>query len=279
MLRAGRLYGVARWVGICRVQDVPAYRKRWGRRAAFNVWTEHSQVDDASHFVRTNLRIVREAKRLGCHCIKFWYKPEYNERSGIFFDDPKLDPVFEAILEADLPALVHIADPDIWWQGRYRDRDRFETKQFTYRQLTNTLRRFPELRVIAAHVGGWPENLAFLDDLLTTFPNLFLDTSGTKWIARELSHRAADARAFMIRHADRLLFGSDLVAFKNATLEHYCSRYWVHRHLYEKDVAVHSPIHDPDAQGPAFVAGLDLPDAVLDKLYLVNASKLFFPKT
>lgn len=275
MIRAGELYGVNKWMGICRIDEVSRVRRRLGERAGFLIWTDHHHPEDGPAWTAKNVKIVRRAAEFGCHGVKFWYKPEFNQRSGVFFDDPRLDAVFEAIVDADLPVLVHIADPDIWWHHRYHDGDTFESKRFTYRQLTNTLGRFPDLRVMVAHMGGWPENLAFLTDLLARYPNVRLDTSGTKWVARELSHQAAAARSFIIRHADRLLFGSDLVAFQRATVEHHCSRYWVHRHLYEQADPVRSPIDDPDANGPVFLAGLDLPDPVLQKLYHDNAVKLF----
>ncbi len=275
MLRAGRRFGVTRWIGICGIHEVPPLRKRFGPEVGFSIWLDHEHTDDARRFVETNRRIIERAVRQSCHCIKFWYKPEFNRRSGFYFDDPRLDPIFTDIINAGLPVLVHIADPDVWWRHQYRDAERFERKRFTYRQLTNTLGRFPDLRVLVAHMGGWPENLPFLDDLLHRHRNAYLDTSATKWVARELSAQPAAARAFIIRNADRLLFGSDLVAFKRATFEHHCSRYWVHRHLYEQAGVVPSPIPDPDAPGPVFVAGLDLPKSVLDRLYLTNATAFF----
>jgi predicted TIM-barrel fold metal-dependent hydrolase len=179
------------------------------------------------------------------------------------------------MVEAGLPGLVHIADPDVWWTHRYHDPDQYEAKRFTYRQLTNTLGRFPNLRLLVAHMGGWPENLEFLDRLLQHYPNCYFDTSGTKWIARELSVQAEEARKFIVRYADRLLFGSDLVARSRLDLAHYCSRYWVHRHLYEKNHRVLSPIKDPDAPGAVNVAGLDLPEDVLKRLYVENARRFY----
>jgi hypothetical protein len=275
MIHAGERHGVTKWMGICRIDEVSSIRKKLGSRAGFSIWIEHKNVSDAKAFIKTNVRIVRLAARRRCHCMKFWYKPEYNERSGLYWDDPRLDPVFETMVEKKLPALVHIGDPDIWWRKRYSDSSKFEAKAFTYRQLTNTLGRYPEMRVLVAHFGGWPENLPFLGELLDRYPQCYLDTSATKWVARELSRRPAEARAFMIRYADRLLFGTDLVAFKQASVEHHCSRYWVHRHLYEKDEVVKSPIEDADAEGPVHVAGLNLPDKVLRKIYYENAVGFF----
>lgn len=275
MIRAGERHGVTKWMGICRIDEVTSIRKRLGSQAGFSVWIEHERTGDTQKFIKTNVRIVKLAARKRCHCIKFWYKPEFNQRSGLYWDDPRLDAVFEAMVEAQLPALVHIADPDIWWRTHYSDPDQYEPKRFTYRQLTHTLARYPSMRVLVAHFGGWPENLAFLSDLLDQFPNCYLDTSATKWVARELSRQPAAARAFMIRYADRLLFGTDLVAFKDADVQHHCSRYWVHRHLYENAEVIESPIEDPDADGPVHVAGLNLPDPVLRKLYHDNAVTFF----
>ncbi len=275
MIQAGTLYGVTQWVGICKVEEVPALRKRFGDRAAFTIWMDHEQSADSAGFIQTQRDIIHQAIEAGGRCLKFWYKPEYNQRSGLYFDHPRLDPVFQAIEETDLAVLVHIADPDIWWRLRYGDPIRYEGKRFTYRQLTNTLERFGRLRILVAHLGGWPENLPFLEDLLNRYPNCYLDTSGTKWIARELSAKPTEARAFFLRYADRLLFGSDLVAWASADFDHHCSRYWVHRHLYEQNSRVPSPIDDPDAQKPVELAGLDLPDSVLRRLYLDNARRFF----
>lgn len=275
MVRAGELFGIRKWVLICSIDEIALLRRTYGNRAAFNVWSEHKLVGRDQPFTNANLQIVERAVQAGAVSIKFWYKPEFNDRSGVWFDDPRLDPVFEAIAEAGLAVLVHIADPDIWWRHRYGDPSRFESKRLTYRQLTNTLERFPSLRVLLAHMGGWPENLPFLADLLDRYPNLCLDTSGTKWIARELSRRPADSRDFFVRYADRLLFGSDLVAFKHVTFEHHCSRYWAHRFLYERADTTRSPIEDEDAGGTVFLAGLNLPDAVLGRLYYANAVHFF----
>ncbi len=275
MIRAGHLYGADRWVIICRPEEIGRLRRKYGSRLLFNVWCEHKRTGPGDPFAETNLDIVRRAAGAGAVSIKFWYKPEFNERSGMWFDDPRLDPVFEAICKAGLAVLVHIADPDIWWRHRYADSARFEAKRFTYRQLTNTLARFPDLRVLLAHLGGWPENLRFLSNLLARFKNLYLDSSGTKWIARELSRQPAEARDFFIRHADRILFGTDLVPFKNTTFEHHASRYWVHRFLYEQSGIHRSPIQDEDANGAVFLAGLNLPDLVLRKLYFNNAERFF----
>src|SRR5207237_911435 len=69
---------------------------------------------------------------------------------------------------------------------------------------------------IGAHMGGWPEDLAFLDGLLTRHANLYLDTSATKWVVRELGKQPRDrVRGFFLKWQGRLLFGSDSVVLED----------------------------------------------------------------
>jgi hypothetical protein len=119
---------------------------------------------------------------------------------------------------------------------------------------------------IAAHLGGWPEDLGFLSGLLDRHPNLHLDASATKWMVREISRHEREAVvAFLRRFNGRILFGSDIVttddhlahaegksemAAKASAPEDafdlYASRYWALRTLWETDHDGPSPIADPD---------------------------------
>ena len=121
---------------------------------------------------------------------------------------------------------------------------------------------------MAAHMGGWPEDLEFLSGLLDRQPKLILDTSATKWMIRELSkHESSEFGAFLDQYQGRILFGSDIVtsddhmvatdpdnpAFGNQlasteceSFELYASRYWALRTMYETGYRGESNIADPD---------------------------------
>jgi predicted TIM-barrel fold metal-dependent hydrolase len=129
-------------------------------------------------------------------------------------------------------------------------------------------------------MGGDPEHADHLEALLERYPNLYFDTSATKWQVREVpAHRDA-VRGVICRHPDRFLFGSDLVTRHHLEREHYVSRYWCQRTLWESDWVGRSPIADPDyphAEGePAtpLLQGLALPADVLEKVYQANARRL-----
>ena len=138
---------------------------------------------------------------------------------------------------------------------------------------------------LAAHMGGWPEDLEFLTGLLDRHPNLHLDTSATKWMVRELSRHSRDELiTFLRRFSGRILFGSDIVTadehlaaedtatgavseqYRKASsvqeaYDLYASRYWALRTLWETEYDGESPIADPDLHmvDPAAHTPMDAP--------------------
>jgi hypothetical protein len=121
-------------------------------------------------------------------------------------------------------------------------------------------------------MGGNPENFGRLQRLLDRFPNLMLDCSATRWMVREISARRDEAREFIIRNEDRILFGSDQVSTDERGFDFLSSRFWAHRKLWETAYIGPSPIFDPDLpedQQP-ILRGLALPDQTLQKMYHDN---------
>ena len=125
--------------------------------------------------------------------------------------------------------MVHVADPDIWFQHRYADRDRYGTKAEHYAGLERLIQEFPNMSWIAAHMGGDPQNPDCLEELLDLYPNLYSDTSATKWQVREMSLRSQRMKRLICRYPDRLLFGSDLVTrpglWETMSAGTWCSAY------------------------------------------------------
>ena len=146
--------------------------------------------------------------------------------------------------------------------------------------LERMLEMFPDVAWIGAHMGGDPEHADHLQALLERYPHLYLDTSATKWQVREISPHRDEIRALVLRYPERFLFGSDLVTRHHLTREHYVSRYWCQRTLWESRWEGRSPIADPEytsAEGePAtpMLRGLGLPAVVLRQVYYDNAVRL-----
>ena len=270
LLAAADRYGIKKLLGIADPRAAAGLAKHFPGRLEFATSLNYR----TAAFTADNLERVRQAAAAGFRAIKFWFKPTFLVQSGLTLDAAPLEPIFEEIGRLGLAALVHLADPDIWFEKHYRDAAVYGTKAAQYPQLEAVLTRHRTVKIIGAHFGGLPEHLDRLAELLRAHPNLFIDTSATKWVARELSRRADAARDFMLEHADRILFGSDLVVRDGWALEDYASRYWVQQFLWEGSGRVSSPIDDPDSDGPVELAGLDLPADVLEKVYRTNAARI-----
>ncbi|HUU31009.1 MAG TPA: amidohydrolase family protein [Phycisphaerae bacterium] len=277
LFQVAETFGVGTVCGIVQPETMDTFCREFGGVFRPIVRIDHNLAGGPDRFGRQSVRSVREGRTKGAVAAKFWYPPHFVAETGLRLDHPTLRPVFEALAELGMAALVHVADPDCWFATQYADSARYGTKADHYEPLERVLAAFPNLKVVGAHFGGDPEHLDHLRRLLDAYPNFHIDSSATKWIARELSVKPDDSRAFLIERIDRILFGTDLVTFPEATVEHYASRYRVHRWLWEGEGMRPSPIPDPCAPWPdgPRVHGLALPDDCLARLYTGNARRLF----
>lgn len=124
------------------------------------------------------------AIELGLHGIKF-----HNDFQNYDIDEPAAIPMYRAIARRNLPVLFHMGD---------------ETREHTTAaRLANVMRQVPDLKVIAAHFGGYMAWHQVKDLPLTE--NLRLDTSSTLAI---LDHEKV---LDLLNHfgVDRFFFGTD----------------------------------------------------------------------
>jgi hypothetical protein len=276
MLEVAREFGIARTYTMCLPDDIPPLRERFGPALGFNgpIAKQAAEPEDVAY------RLLDRYLELGVEIIKYWSAPRGRER-GLFVDAPwRVETTRRAQAAGVRAVMVHVADPDTWFRTTYADAAKFGTKADQYRGLERMLEMFPGLTWIAAHMGGDPEHADHLEALLERYPQLYFDTSATKWQVREVSAHRDAVRDVMCRHPQRFLFGSDLVTRHQLPREHYVSRYWCQRTLWESAWEGRSPIADPDyvpqAGEPATppLHGLDLPDNVLRQVYHDNALRL-----
>ncbi|MGD9690847.1 MAG: amidohydrolase family protein [Phycisphaerales bacterium] len=317
--RARKLFGVTRTYSMTQLAMAPRVAESLGESIRFIAIPSWAESDRHASHGRGYLKTIeRFHAELGSRMLKLWASPrlrdlvpEFAAPGGAFgatdlveIDSPARIAHCELGQKLGMMFMVHVADPDTWFATQYRDPARYGTKADQYAGLERMLDRFAS-PWIAAHMGGWPEDLAFLSGLLERHPNLHLDTSATKWIVRELSlHRREDVVAFFTRWRSRLIFGSDLVVMEDQlspaksqqgkmadlasspeqAFELYCSRYWALRTMFETDYDGPSTIADPDLMlvDPAKygelssprLRGLSLPPDLLADLYRGNAERL-----
>jgi uncharacterized protein len=113
-------------------------------------------------------------------------------------DAPALDPFYARLEQEQRLLIVHA--------GTAPYRDRFTGVE----GFTAVMRRFPRLRACVAHLGTF-EHEAFLA-MTEAFPHLYVDTAmalapaAAPWIGGD---GRAIPDALLLRHQDRILFGSD----------------------------------------------------------------------
>ncbi|HYE02083.1 MAG TPA: hypothetical protein VD963_02490 [Phycisphaerales bacterium] len=306
-----RLFGVARVYSMTPLAQAAAVRDTFGPDLRFIAVPDWNDPDRATAFRAGFLRQIEAFHRdFGSRILKLWASPRFRDllpdgRVDLWDLDSRWR--IEACKLGEslgMMYMVHVADPDTWFATRYADTGKYLTKREHYLPLERMLDRFGA-PWIAAHLGGWPEDLDFLDGLLGRHPNLALDTSATKWMVRELSkHPHERLRAFLSRWRGRLLFGSDLVVTDDhlrpakqttspmadladspeAAFELYASRYWALRTMWETAYDGPSPIADPDLAmvDPARhtpldsprLAGRALPRELLAELYAGAADRV-----
>jgi hypothetical protein len=312
--QAARLYGVELTYSMTRLEDVEAIRQAMEGQIRFiavpNYW---AQDDRHYHLGEGFIKRIEQYHALGARIAKFWASPratdygiELGEPDFMRLDAPHRLEAMAAAHDLGMVYMVHVADPDTWFATKYVDESVYGTKRQQYEPLERVLEEF-DRPWIAAHMGGWPEDLAFLTGLMDRHANLYLDTSATKWVVRELSrHSRQDLLSFLTRFRGRVLFGSDIVTgdehLRPSEGEHevyerannprqafdlYASRYWALRTLLESEYQGQSPIADPDLAmvepdryGPMdapLLAGKSLPADLLRSIYHEAARDLLEP--
>jgi predicted TIM-barrel fold metal-dependent hydrolase len=276
MLEVAGEFGIDCTYSMCPPQDIAPLKARFGDRLRFNgsISKKPDEPDDAA------FRNLEQFLAAGIEIVKLWAAPRGRER-GFILDAPwRIECLKRARAAGVRVVMTHVGDPDVWWTHTYQDVAKFGTKPEQYEPLRKMLRLFPDMIWIGAHMGGDPEHPDHLQALLEEFPQLHFDTSATKWQVREVSRHPAAIRALVGRHPERFLFGSDLVTRHALTCEHYTSRYWSQRTLWESYWTGLAPIADPDyraADGESALPtlrGVALPPEVLEKVYSGNARRL-----
>jgi len=283
-------YGIERVCTMTPLRHADAIADKHGDRAHFICVPDYADhKNDPDVFTTKWLRRVEEFRGRGSRIIKFWSSPRGRDLhpDALTLDAPiRIEAMKLARRLGYRVFMVHVGDPDTWFARKYTDPRKYGTKRGQYPPFEKLMTEFGDVTWLAAHLGGWPEDLDFLDGLLSRHPNLLLDTSATKWQVRELSkHPRKRLHDFFDKFRGRLLFGSDIVAnAADASFDLFASRYWALRTLFETDYTGPSPIVDPDlhmmnaeadAKATAALRGMALPADVLADVYCHNAARLF----
>lgn len=254
-------------------------------------WQGDGQQDDPSswachrpEFGRRMAEALAEAKRQGAVGLKIFKRLglEYLNPDGslVAIDDRRWDPIWTACGELGMPVLIHTADPVAFFEpvNRFNERweelhrhpawsfagERFPTHDELLAARNRVIARHPETVFIGAHVANYPENLGEVGRWLEKYPNLYVEIAAR---IAELGRQPYTARAFFLKYADRILFGTDGPRPPSRLRPHW-------RMLETRDENFTYAEKQYPPQGLWNIYGLDLPDEVLRKVYAENAVRL-----
>ncbi len=141
----------------------------------------------------------------------------------------------------------------------------FPSRESLLAARNRVIARHPDTTFIGAHVAGNSENLAEVSRWLEDLPNLYVEFASR---IAELGRQPYSAREFMIKYQDRMMFGTD-----GPWPELRLTYYW--RFLETRDEYFPYSEKTPPPQGLWNIYGIELPDAVLQKIYFENAIRLY----
>jgi predicted TIM-barrel fold metal-dependent hydrolase len=228
---------------------------------------------------------LRQSAAAGAKGFKVWKDLglHFEDSDGklLLPDDPRLAPVWETAGELGLPILIHTADPVAFFQPIDRFNERLEellrhpewsfcdARFPSFRRLIDALEAIvaahPATTFIGAHVGCYSENLQWVSRMCETYPNFNVDIGAR---INELGRQPRAAHDLMTRHADRVLFGTDVFP---PTTERYRLYF---RFLETADEYFPYQSGDTGRQGRWRMSAVDLPDDALRLVYRENARRL-----
>jgi hypothetical protein len=225
----------------------------------------------------------------GAVAAKIWKNigMEIKDASGHYVmpDDPRLEPIYDDITEHHRTLIVHAAEPDYAWESNdrrsvsvalyYARNPRWDMslasgapqKAAILQARDHLIALHPTLRVVGAHFGSMENHLPDLAERLDRYPNFAVDTAAR---VVDLTIQPRDrVRAFFVKYQDRILYGTDLNFYPDAD---DALRTEAGERAYALDWRYFSTDDKFDYLGHT-VQGLDLPRAVLKKLYHDNAAR------
>lgn len=274
---------------------------RWGRELAANLerydaahpgrfatfchvdWSR--TAEPGSGFGERLAAQLRASVAEGAAGLKVWKDVGLRRRDHrgelVMLDDERLAPLWATAGELGVPIALHTADPVAFFQPIDERNERVEQlmarpdwafagPEFPrFERLMEAMEAMvaahPATTVIGVHAGCWPENLGWVGGMLDRYPNFYIDIAAR---LAELGRAPRATRELVLRHPDRVLFGTDEIPPDPDV-------YRIHfRFMETADEAFAHSTEDPPLMGRWTISGLDLPDDVLGQVYAGNALRL-----
>jgi predicted TIM-barrel fold metal-dependent hydrolase len=194
-------------------------------------------------------------------------------------DDKRLDPVWEECGKLGIPVFIHTTDPEAFFTPVNAHNERYEelkanpswsfydhgfpSKQELLEERNRVIERHPHTTFAALHVANWPENLDVVGQWLDKYPNMMVEFGARQ---AELGRQPRRTRKFFEDYQDRIMFGTDSEPIPEMYRNYF-------RWLETEDE--YFDYWGYPGQGRWEIYGEGLPDAILEKVYHLNAERVF----
>jgi predicted TIM-barrel fold metal-dependent hydrolase len=264
---------MAMWfsLGPAEPPDMAELRKRYQGRIQFCI--SDFTIEDGLRFSPQELVHWQKQGVMGFKFYPGWQR-------GVAIDQAANDPTFDKMEQIGMVAASpHVTNPC----GTFGRRTEWfsEPVEFWRQQHAweNVLKKHPRLVVVNAHML-WlcysDEQLDYLRYMLKTYPNLHVDLATTPNFLHAVGRD--NLREFMIEHANRILFGTDMASpwfvpvldKRLPNIRDKVPQYQRYFDFLETDKELPSGIKDEHK-----LRGLSLPSNVLEKIYFRNAMRVY----
>lgn len=249
--------------------------------------------DDPDWQQRT-IEMVKQDFADGAKALKVWKNigMEFQDKDGNFvmIDDPKFDPIFDLVEAEDKTLTAHLGEPRDCWlpleemkaasnRGYFENNPQYHmylhpeypSYEDHIAAMKNMLRKHPNMRYVGCHLASLEWSPTELAKFLDEFPNAAVDMAAR--IDDWQNVDQTELREFILKYQDRLLYATDLGVREDQDLDKFNQnmlKVWQNDWTY---FATTTPVtvNRTDRQ----VAGLNLPQDVLEKIYYKNAQKWY----
>ncbi len=252
---------------------------------------------DATDWQESTTQYLADTFNRGAVAVKIWKNigMEFRDEYGNFVmvDDARFDPIFQDLFQKNVPVIGHLGEPKDCWLPiqdisiKYIQ-DYFQTHPQYHMYLhpefpsydeqivarDRMLEKNRQLSFIAVHLASIEWDIDELAGFLENYSNTVVDLSARlMYLQYHSSQDRQKVREFFIKYQDRILYGTDIIQdpgidpsqFKNEVHHKWFAdwKYLITRELMQTDE------FDLNFQG------LELPRQVIEKIYRINAEKLF----
>jgi predicted TIM-barrel fold metal-dependent hydrolase len=248
-------------------------------------------------WTEATLKDLDEATAAGAVGVKVWKNIGMDLRDGsgnlVMVDDPRLAPLFAGLEQRGVIVLGHQGEPHNCWLPLEQmtvntDREYFAHHPAYYmfqhpempsyeQQMAardGLLAQHPRLRFVGVHMASLEWDVDRLGRWLDSHPGASIDVAARIGQIQYQSRRDPKrVRNFFVKYQDRVMYGTDLAQTTEqsdadfaTSLDTVWRRDW--RYFNTSD-----SLQVPELDQP--VTGLALPRAVVDKLYHLNAERLY----